>query len=149
MAAPPLTDTLGSGWRLIDDDVLGEWTTYLILSSGADVAAQVDEKTALAASRGWGGDHYQVYFNDTISQTVLAAEWVWDTPKDATEFKQAMTKYLEERYRGSKLDHATDTCWEANHQTSCLLTSDKRTLWLLAPDVATLDALLTAYPDFK
>ncbi len=149
VAAPPLTDTLGSGWRLIDDDVLGEWTTYLILGSGADVAAQLDEKTSLAASRGWGGDHYQVYFNDTISQTVLAAEWIWDTPRDATEFKQALLKYLDERYRGAKLDRASGNCWEANHQTSCFFVKDKRTLWLLAPHSATLEAVLAAYPDFQ
>lgn len=149
VAAPPLTDTLGSGWRMIDDDVLGEWTTYLILSSGADVAAQLDERTSLAASRGWGGDHYQVYFNDAISQTVLAAEWIWDTPRDATEFKQALTKYLDERYRGAKLDRTGGDCWEANRQTSCLFVTDKRTLWLLAPDNTTLDKVLAAYPDFQ
>ena len=149
VAAPPLTDTLGSGWRLIDDNVLGEWTTYLVLRAGADMAAQLDEKTSLAASRGWGGDHYQVYYNDPISQTVLAAEWVWDTPRDATEFKQALLKYLDERYRGAKLDRASGNCWEANHQTSCLFVKDKRTLWLLAPDSATLEAVLAAYPDFQ
>ena len=48
--------------------------------------------TALKATQGWGGDHYQVYYNDVISQTVLAADWVWDTPRDATEFKSAMTE---------------------------------------------------------
>jgi hypothetical protein len=149
VVAPPLTDTLGSGWRLIDDDVLGEWTTYLVLRAGADVAAQLDEKTSLAASRGWGGDHYQVYFNDTISQIVLAAEWAWDTPRDATEFKQALTKYLDERYRGAKLDRDGGACWEANRQTSCLFATDKRTLWLLTPDSAILEAVLAAYPDFQ
>jgi hypothetical protein len=148
VATPPLTDTLGSSWRLIDDDVLGEWTTYLILRAGADVAAQLDETTSLAASRGWGGDHYQVYYNDALSQTVLAAEWVWDTPRATTEFKQALTKYLDERYRGAKLDRPGGDCWDANHQTSCLFVNEKRTLWLLAPDSATLDKVLAAYPDF-
>ncbi|HSD83984.1 MAG TPA: hypothetical protein VLG46_09010, partial [Anaerolineae bacterium] len=33
VAVPPLTNTLGADWRLIDDDVLGEWTTYLILNA--------------------------------------------------------------------------------------------------------------------
>jgi hypothetical protein len=149
VTAPPLTDTLSSGWRLIDDDVLGEWTTYLILRAGADVAAQLDERTSLAASRGWGGDHYQVYYNDTLSQTVLAAEWIWDTPRDTTEFKQALAKYLDERYRGAKLDRASGNCWEANRQTSCYFATGKRLLWLLAPDSTTLDKVLAAYPDFQ
>jgi hypothetical protein len=80
---------------------------------------------------------------------VLAAEWIWDTPRDATEFKQALLKYFDERYRGAKLDRASGNCWEANHQTSCFFVNDKRTLWLLAPDSATLEAVLVAYPDFQ
>ena len=121
MAAPPLTDTLGADWRLIDDNVLGEWTTYLILNAGADLAAQIDDDDALKATQGWGGDHYQVYYNDVISQTVLAAEWVWDTPRDAAEFKSAMLKHLGERFRGAKIDRAAGDCWESNQQTSLLL----------------------------
>jgi hypothetical protein len=149
VSAPPLTDTLGAGWHLIDDDVLGEWTTYLILRAGADVAAQLKDSDALTASRGWGGDRYQVYYNETLSQTVLAVEWAWDTSRDAAEFKQAMLTYLNERFRGAKLDRSGGDCWEANHETSCLFALDKQTLWLLAPDVATLDVVQSAYPDFQ
>ncbi len=148
VVAPPLSGTLGSDWRLIDDNMLGEWTTYLILSSGADLAAQVSEKDALAASRGWGGDHYQVYYNDVLTQTVLAAQWVWDTPRDATEFRQAMAQYLGERFRAEKLERVGD-CWESNHQTSCFFINGDKTLWLLAPNVTILDAVLTQYPDFQ
>jgi hypothetical protein len=146
--APPLTDTLGVDWRLIDDDVLGEWTTYLILNAGADLAAQIDNATALKASRGWGGDHYQVYFNDVISQTVLAVEWIWDTSRDATEFKQAMIGHLAERFRGGEIDRVAGDCWESNQQTSCLFVTNDRTLWLLSPDMTTLEAVLAQYPDF-
>jgi hypothetical protein len=149
VAAPPLTETLGANWRLIDDDVLGEWTTYLILNAGADLGAQVAEATALKASQGWGGDHYQVYYNDIVSQTVLAAEWVWDTPRDATEFKSAMIKYLDERFRGAKLDRATEDCWESNQQTSCFFATGDKLLWLIAPNRATLNAVSTQYPEFQ
>jgi len=149
VAAPPLTETLGAGWRMIDDNELGEWTTYLILGSGADVAAQQKDSVVLTASRGWGGDHYQIYYNDTLSQTVLAAEWAWDTSKDATEFQQAMITYLGERFRGAKIDRAGGDCWESNHQTSCIFLTGQRTLWLLAPDLSTLNAVEAAYPDFQ
>jgi hypothetical protein len=134
---------------LIDDNELGEWTTYLILASGADVAAQQKESVALAASRGWGGDHYQIYYNDTLSQTVLAAEWAWDTPRDATEFRQAMLTYLDERFRGAKIDQPGGQCWESNHQTSCIFLTGQQTRWLLAPDLSTLNAVQSAYPDFQ
>jgi hypothetical protein len=149
VAAPPLIDTLGADWRLIDDDVLGEWTTYLVLTAGADLAAQIPDDDALRASRGWGGDHYQIYYNDVISQTVLAAEWVWDTPRDATEFSLALSDHLAERFRGLRIDRGAGDCWESNQQTSCLFVTGDRTLWLLAPDRATLEAALTQYPDFK
>jgi len=147
--APPLTDILGADWRLIDDDVLGEWTTYLILSAGADLAAQIDNDAALRATRGWGGDHYQVYYNDAISQTMLAAEWVWDTPRDAAEFKQSLANHLAERFRGAKIDHPPGQCWESNQQAGCLFAVRDRSLWLLAPDVTILDAVLTQYPEFQ
>jgi hypothetical protein len=149
VSAPPLTATLGANWRMIDDNVLGEWTTYLILGAGADLAAQIDDATALKATQGWGGDHYQVYTNDVTSQTVLAAQWVWDTPRDATEFKSAMTQYLDERFRGAKIDRAAGDCWESNQQTSCFFVNGDKSLWLLAPDVPTLDAVLTQYSDFQ
>jgi hypothetical protein len=149
LIAPPLTDTLGADWRLIDDNVLGEWTTYLILHAGADLAAQIPDSDALKAAQGWGGDRYQVYYNDVISQTVLAAEWVWDTPRDATEFKTAMLKHLGERFRGLKIDRGTRDCWESNQQTSCFLGNGDRALWLLAPDVTTLEGMLAQYPEFQ
>jgi hypothetical protein len=149
VVAVPLTDTLGADWRLIDDDALGEWMTYLILNAGADLAAQIDNEDALKAAQGWGGDHYQVYYNDVTSQTVLAAEWIWDTPRDATEFKSAMLDHLGERFRGSKIDRAAGDCWESNQQTSCFFVNGDKTLWLLAPNVATLEAVLAQYPEFQ
>jgi hypothetical protein len=149
VGASPLTETLGADWRLIDDDVLGEWTTYLILSAGADLAAQIADADALKAAQGWGGDHYQVYYHDAISQTALVAEWVWDTPRDATEFKQAMLDHLDERFRGAKIDRAAGDCWESNQQTSCFFVKGNRALWLLAPDITTLEAVLAQYPDFQ
>ena len=149
LTAPPLTDTLGADWRLIDDNVLGEWTTYLILTAGADLAAQIPDDDAFKASQGWGGDHYQVYYNDVLSQTVLAAEWVWDTPRDANEFSAALIDHLTERFRGGKIDRAGGNCWEANQQTSCVFQQNDRILWLLAPEAGILETLLTQYPEFQ
>ena len=37
-----------------------------------------------------------------IDQSALVVEWVWDTPQDAAEFQQAMTAYLDLRFRGAK-----------------------------------------------
>ncbi|MCP4428849.1 MAG: hypothetical protein GY803_30555, partial [Chloroflexi bacterium] len=47
---PALTDTLGAGWRLLDEDTLGEF--YLRQYLGQ----QLDADSAVAAAEGWGGD---------------------------------------------------------------------------------------------
>jgi len=145
-----LTDTLGSGWRLVGSDVLGEWTTYLVLGYGADLSAELGDATAAAAARGWGGDHYQAYVNDSTQATVLAAHWVWDTAADAQQFAAAMKQYQDLRYRGSKVSRPDGACWEANGQLSCTFnsTSGNETLWVLAPDQSVLNQVLTAYPNF-
>jgi hypothetical protein len=150
VSAPPLTDTLGGDWQQLDDNSLGEWMTYLILGYGADVAAQLDDEAAAKAAAGWGGDRYQILYSDTLSSTVLAAQWVWDTPGDLKEFKTAIQFYLNERFRGAKIKDRTDgDCWEANDQAACLFVKNQSTLWLLAPDQTTINAVLAEYPDFR
>jgi hypothetical protein len=148
VSAPPLTETLGAEWQLIDDNVLGEWMTYLVLGFGADVTAQVTETMAADAAAGWGGDHYQIYSSDTLSQTVLAAQWVWDTPKDLKEFRTAIQFHLNERFRGAKVEDRTDgDCWEANNQATCLFVNDQSVLWVLAPNQSILNAVFAQYAD--
>jgi hypothetical protein len=53
--ARDVSSLLGPEWRLLADDTLGEWTTYLLLAYAADQAAQLDPTTAQSAARGWGG----------------------------------------------------------------------------------------------
>jgi hypothetical protein len=149
VSAPPLTDTLGGDWQQIDNNSLGEWMTYMILGYGADVAAQLDEATAAKAAAGWGGDHYQIFFSSPVTETVLAAQWVWDTTADVKEFHTAMQTYLDQRFRGAKVKDRTDgDCWEANNQATCLFVNKQATLWLLAPDQTILNAVLAQYTDF-
>ncbi len=145
VAAIPLTDTLGKGWQLVFDDVLGEWTTYLVLSSGVDEASRLSADVARKAAEGWGGDRVQVYYQPEADQTVMTAEWRWDTPADVTEFKGALTTYLDQRFRGTKLDVPGQECWILNHRVACLFVTDQGVLWLSTPDVATLDKVRTAY----
>jgi hypothetical protein len=40
---PDLTNTLGSGWREVSNNQMGEWYTYLILSRGVNENARLDE----------------------------------------------------------------------------------------------------------
>lgn len=129
----PLDGVLTPDWRLLKSDSLGEWMTYLLLSYSADNAAQLNLGTGERAAAGWGGDHYQVYYNDAAAQEILVAHWAWDTPNDAQEFKNAMLTYQDKRFRGNKVDLGHGDCWEANGQTSCMFWRDNDSLWIMAP----------------
>jgi hypothetical protein len=141
----PLLAVLSAPWREIASDVLGEWTTYLVLAYGADKTAQQSTTTAKRAAEGWGGDHYQVYYNDQTDRIVLAAHWVWDSAKDAKEFEPALSKYLDQRFRGATLARTDGACWEVNLQTTCIYSAGSETLWIIAPDQATLDQVRGLY----
>lgn len=140
---------LGPAWQQIASDVFGEWNTYLLLAYGADKDARLDPEVAQKAAAGWGGDHYQVYLNTETNQTALALRWIWDTPQEANEFTLAMENHLDTLYQSNVLDHAGEECWQANDETSCLLQSSGATLWLLAPDMQTIDKMLAGYPGFQ
>jgi len=144
-----LESVLGEGWRPLDNNSLGEWMTYLLLGYGADVDAQLDDPLAERAAAGWGGDRYRVYYNDDADQTAMAARWSWDTMGDATTFDGALADYLHERYGGNRVDSAKGKCWEANAQRSCLYRAGLEILWLLGPDQATVEAVLTRFPGFN
>lgn len=83
---PDLLPVLGEGWELFDQNTLGEWNLYLMLTSGVDPAARQSTEDALAAVEGWGGDTYQVYFHDETSQLLWISVVRWDTVADAAEF---------------------------------------------------------------
>ncbi len=145
----PVPKAFGGGWQITADETLGEWRTYLLLSAGIDEAARLSDETAQKAAAGWGGDHYRVYSDPETGQSALVAQWVWDTPGDATEFQQAMNAYLDLRFRGSKLQVPDQTCWSASRQTTCLYTSENGTLWVLAPSLDLINQVRQVYPDFK
>jgi hypothetical protein len=149
MAETSMDNVLGPDWRLLESNSLGEWMTYLLLAYGADVDAQVDDAAARTAANGWGGDRYQVYYNDTTDQIILAARWAWDTQADANGFINAMKDYLGERFGGNELPSARGDCWEANAQRTCLYTSGRVVLWLLAPDASMIEAVLARFPTFR
>lgn len=148
VAPADIAPVLGEGWRELATDTLGEWGTYLLLGYSADLESQIDVFTAETVAAGWGGDTYQIYYNDETDQTVMSARWIWDTNGDATQFENAMLEYLDARFRGAKLDRRDGECWEANDQTGCMFRDGREFLWLLAPDQTILTGVLAAVPGF-
>lgn len=145
VSLPPLTDTLGSDWRLIADDVLGEWLTSLVFSSAADIEARLSDAEAAAAARGWGGDRFNVYVQEASGATILIAQWVADAPADATRFRAALRAYLNLRFDGARLE-GMDDCWISVSQVACIQTADNETRWVLTPDRDTMTSVQSALP---
>jgi len=148
IGVPPvdIAPVLGAGWRELTSDTLGEWGTYLLLGYSADLESQIDIFTAETVAAGWGGDTYQIYYNDELDQTVMNAHWIWDTNGDTTQFYNAMLDYMDARFRGAKVGRSDGECWEANNQASCLFRSGREVNWLLAPNQTVLNNVLAGVP---
>ncbi len=135
VAAAVLTDTLGSGWRQVDSGVIGEWYTSLVLEQ------HIAENTAATAAAGWGGDHYTVSYDQAANQTVVVWQTVWDSTSDAEEFVDAFKEYGDARFGGTATVGDGSLCWKNTSVATCLYFSPQSTLWLYAPDSATLEKL--------
>jgi hypothetical protein len=145
----PLGDVLGDEWLLIKDETLGEWRTYLILEYSANIDGFLPDGVAASASAGWGGDHYQVYFNDETGQSTMTVHWVWDTIEDADEFASTFDDYLSARFSGAMVSRGGGSCYTLNQQYTCMFRYLQHTLWILAPDQGALELVLTLFPNFR
>jgi hypothetical protein len=144
-----LDSVLGEGWKSIKNDSLGEWMTYMVLGYGVDYAAKMDLPKAQKAAAGWGGDNYQVYYNQSTDSEVLAAHWAWDTLPDSAEFYDALQVAFKVRYNSAPAESQNGLCWQANNSTSCIFEKEEQTLWIVAPDQTTVDKIRALYPLFK
>jgi hypothetical protein len=141
---PPLTDTLGAGWRLMDEDSLGEFLLRVVLEG------QIDSEEASAAAEGWGGDRYAVYYQEAQAQTVLALRTVWDTAAEATEFVGAYTRYAQARFSGQAGEQRPgQRCWRGSVSSQCLLFRSNQALVVLGPTMDVINAVLARFPDFR
>ncbi len=139
---PDLAEALGEGWTLYDENVMGEWYTYLILNKAYEVAYQLSEFTAEKAAEGWGGDAYAFYLNDSTDEVVFVLDSVWDTADDAKEFADAFVDYADLRWESdpSKMDGYPT--WSGENGTVVLVHEGDHTLWVMAPEFETAEALL-------
>ncbi len=131
---PDLTPILGEGWREIDRGVMGEWYTYLILAHGLNSEARLNPTESQAASDGWGGDEYIVYYDDQNGAIVLVMHTSWETANDATQFYNAFQKYSTARF-GAPVNLQVDRIgWSHDDGYTELSTQNLLTTWILAPD---------------
>jgi Zn-dependent peptidase ImmA (M78 family) len=138
---PDLVSTLGTGWREVDRNTMGEWYTYLVLADGDNTNARLSTSTAQAAAAGWGGDEYLVLHNDSSNLTVFVMKTVWDTTDDASQFASSFQQYANARF-GVKADQQGGTwVWSYSGGYTTLQLSGATTIWITAPDASTAQTI--------
>jgi hypothetical protein len=131
---PDLSPLLGEGWREIDRGVMGEWYTYLILAHGLQPEARLPDIDAQAASDGWGGDVYVVYYNEQTDSVVLVMHTFWESVNDASQFYSAFNRHSTSRF-GAPANNQTDQIgWSHPGGYTQLNSQGQFTTWIFAPD---------------
>ena len=80
---PPLTSTLGTGWKQTDQGTIGEFDLKVLLEDNGVTDAE-------SAAAGWGGGKYALYQNGDAG--LLIVDTRWDTGADAREFESALRR---------------------------------------------------------
>lgn len=134
----PLTDTLGTDWQLVRQETAGEFfiRQHLLIYLG--------ETEAEAASTGWGGDQFAVYWNEATSQAALLFRIVWDTEGDAAEFAAAYDLF-NTTARRTTLGQQPDGgfCWQAS-DVVCLYAQGAETVIVRAPTLEMVGRIAAA-----
>ncbi len=107
---PDASRSLGEGWSLVSDGVLGELTIALLCGSANpsidSVKAQDPAAWTNDCAAGWGGDRWQLYRNADRHVVLIATQW--DTEADASAFESAMAASgRQPRRRGASVAFAT------------------------------------------
>lgn len=129
---PPLEALLDGEWRQVDGGELGEWLMRLVLE------AHLPEDQAAQAAEGWGGDAFVTFYSEAAERWLLVLTTTWDTPADLEEFVDAFEDYQRGRF-GTPTEAG---CYAAGRfGVSCLQSTSDTTLWVVAPDLATVQAV--------
>ncbi len=135
LEAAELLASLGSGWREIDRDVVGEWYTQLTLRE------QLSGELAAPAAEGWGGDYFLAFYHDEQDLGALVLVTVWDRVLEAHEFYGAFLGYGDARFGGRTVSTTTRAAWDSSFGHASIEIAGDQTLWILAPDVQIAEAL--------
>jgi hypothetical protein len=140
---PDLGPSLGSGWEMIDQDVMGEWYTFLILAYGLDESARQDEKKAAKAAEGWGGDAYQVYYHPDKGETLMVLQTKWESTREAQEFSTTFQRYAQDRF-GRPVDKSSGfSTWQDGSEYHRVYLQEAITTWILGPNQEIIDSAWT------
>ncbi len=119
VAAADVGGVLGDGWEVLDDDIMGELFTGLLLTSLRwghtgipSVMAMMDMQTQgvgfkapmKSAVEGWDGDRYVASIDRANDRVCVVWTSMWDSADDAMEFAKVYGGLLGKRVTGQKSD---------------------------------------------
>jgi hypothetical protein len=145
ISLPALTDTLGAGWRLVEEDVFGEFQLQIYLEN------RIDPTQVELAAEGWDGDRFAVHWREDESAFALVWRLAWDSPAEAAEFFDTYVQFAEDRFgRGPVRREGENQLWWSGDDTLLLAQNDQaETLIIIAPDEETLAGLYELFPEFE
>ncbi|HSH01126.1 MAG TPA: Ig-like domain-containing protein [Anaerolineae bacterium] len=139
VSLPPLTATLGTGWRLVEENVMGEfmWRQYL---SGLNAPEQVN-----TATTGWGGDRFAVYQQSSTGDQLVWAEIIWDTDEDRLEFDTAFAEHTAQLWPAATvIDDENGQCWQDDIIICLYQMESNRSLVIRTTATTLIDTALAA-----
>ncbi len=134
-----MAESLGQGWELAYDNVLGEFDVYELFKP------YLDDDEASEAAAGWGGNKYH-YYRDGGGERLLVQAYSWDSEGDAEEFIEAFAGYLEGRF-GKELAKGEArgawTTWSAGEYLLALKKDGMRVYLLQSTDEGPLQVAMS------
>ncbi len=133
---------LGQDWKVIDEGELGEWYTYLVLAHGDMLNARLPDMQAREAAKGWGGDRYVVYQNQSDQSLIYTQKYRFDTEVDASEFYDALTIYGDQRWADPVQSLDSRRVWSDGYESVAITLDGDTVTWVIAPDLSLLNTII-------
>lgn len=128
---------LDEEWETIWDDTMGEFYLREYLKT------QLPRRDANRAAAGWGGDRYQVFYNEGVDQLAWVMRLEWDTADEAREFTAAYDDFLQERFE-ELTPGELFSCWNDDRTTVCVYDDADSHVLASAPTLEMASALVKA-----
>lgn len=144
VSLPDFSEAIGEGWTLFDQNVMGEWYTYLILNRAYEESYRLSENLAREAAQGWGGDAYAFYINESSQEVVFVMDVFWDTLADAGEFAEAFEQYADLRWDTAESGVLDLPTWRGSDTTTSFLLEGNRTVWVTAPAIDLIETIFSS-----
>ncbi len=150
IALPDPTTALGAGWRVVDENTLGELQTAVLLadldpSEGFnDITGDIAlPEAARNAAAGWHGDRYALW--EDGERETLVWRSVWDTPEDARAFSRALAQFGNDRWNGVFNGESPDDVALVTPEIAArILLDGHEVFYVQAHDLSRADATLAA-----